>query len=277
MMVRGFLAVLAFVFAASCAIQTAPSPPSVHAPPTLAALKGDYFQLDSAVLQRPLHIYVRLPELYEREIERYPTVYLLDGDSLFPMLAPTHLFTGYDEHVPEAILVGIAYGTFGEGNMRHVDYAPAPEGDAAAYQRFLAEELIPEIERRYRSDATRRVLVGQSRGGTFVLYSAMTAPDMFWGRIASNAVYAPREVFYGGPVAASRDDLRLFVASGERDRPSLRAQAVEWFAYAGGRDWPWELRTETITNGTHAAAMGDVYRRGMVWLFREEIAAAMAE
>jgi uncharacterized protein len=274
-MLRVFLTGLAF-FLTACASQTAPAP-SVAVPPTLAALEGDYFRIDSAVLRRPLHIYVRLPELYEREPESYPTIYLLDGDSLFPMLAPTHMFTGYDEHVPETILVGIAYGTFGEGNMRHVDYTPAPEGDAAAYQRFLSEELIPEIERRYRSNAARRVLVGQSRGGTFVLYSALTAPDMFWGRIASNAVYRPRDVYYSAPAQASRDDLRLFIASGERDRPSLRAEAMEWFAYAEGRHWPWELRTETIQNGTHAAAMPEVYRRGMVWLFREDIAAALAE
>lgn len=272
-MLRALLtAVLLLVSACASAPQS-----RTDAVPTLPALEGDYFRIDSAVLRRPLHIHVRLPDLYETATESYPTVYLTDGDSLFPMLSPTHLFLGYDEHVPEAILVGIAYGTFGDGNMRHIDYTPAPDGDAAAYQRFLAEELIPEIERRYRSDASRRVLVGQSRGGTFVLYSAMSAPDMFWGRIVSNAVYRPRDVFYGAPAAATRDDLRLFVASGERDRPDLRAMAVEWFAYADAREWPWELRTETIQNGTHAASMGETYRRGMVWLFREDIAAAVAE
>jgi hypothetical protein len=90
-------------------------------------------------------------------------------------------------------------------------------------------------------------------------------------------VFEPRDVFYGAPAAAARDDLRLFIGSGERDRPSLRAQAVEWFAYADGREWPWALRAETIPNGTHAATMGEVYRRGMVWMFEDEIAAAVAE
>lgn len=252
---------------------------TVSAPttPTLAALEGDYFRIHSALLHRPMHIHVRLPALYAREAQDYPTVYLLDGDSLFPMLAPTHLFAGYDEHVPEAIIVGIAYGTFGDGNMRHIDFAPAPEGDAAAFQRFLAEELIPEIERRYRSNDARRVLVGQSRGGGFVLYSALTAPDLFWGRIASNPALTPREAFFTDPAAATREDLRVFVASGERDRARLRAQAQEWFAYAQARAWPWELETVTLENGTHAARMGEVYVRGMTWLFREEIAAATAE
>ena len=36
-----------------------------------------------------------------------------------------------------AILVGIAYGTFGEGNMRHVDFR---QPGAAVYQRMLRDE-----------------------------------------------------------------------------------------------------------------------------------------
>lgn len=244
--------------------------------PTPAALRGDYFLWQSQALGRPLHIHVALPENYASETRSYPTVYLTDGDSLFPMLAPTHLFLSYDEPVPPAIIVGIAYGTFGEGNMRRDDYtapgADLPTASADAYQRFLADELIPEIERRYRSNAARRVLVGQSRGATFVIYSAITSPDLFWGRIASNpALNLNRDAYYAQTAAAERSDLALFVASGSRDRPDLRAGALEWFTHWNARaDRPWELNTVTIEGGTHAAEMGEVYSEGMVWLFRDE-------
>lgn len=244
--------------------------------PTPAALRGDYFLWQSQALGRPLHIHVALPENHASETRSYPTVYLTDGDSLFPMLAPTHLFLSYDEPVPPAIMVGIAYGTFGEGNMRRDDYT-APGADLAtasadAYQRFLADELIPEIERRYRSNAARRVLVGQSRGATFVIYSAITRPDLFWGRIASNpALNLNRDAYFATPAAAERSDLALFVASGSRDRPDLRAGALEWFTHWNARaDRPWQLNTVTIDGGTHAADIGEVYSEGMVWLFRDE-------
>jgi predicted alpha/beta superfamily hydrolase len=206
-----------------------------QATPTLAALQGGYFRLDSRELNRPIHIYVSLPERYAEQADRtYPTIYIADGDSLFPMLAPTHLFLTYDEPVPPAILVGIAYGTFGDGNMRHVDFR---QPGAAVYQRMLRDELIPVIEGRYRTDPERRVLVGQSRGASFVLHSALTEPDLFWGRIASNAAYTERDALWGEPAPATRRDLRLFVASGSQD------------------------------NGTHAASMGEAYRQGMLWLF----------
>src|SRR5690606_2115211 len=79
----------------------------------LPALAGDYFPIRSQATGRTYHVYVRLPEGYDPDADvRWPVVYLLDGDSLFPLLAPTHLFLHYDEHLPEAIIVGIAYGGF---------------------------------------------------------------------------------------------------------------------------------------------------------------------
>lgn len=254
--------------------EIAAPPAGANAPP-LAALEGDYFRLDSKSLGRPLHIYVNLPDGYAAGGASYPAVYLTDGDSTFPLLAPTHLFLTYDEPVPPAIIIGIAYGSFDpeKGNRRGVDFRPpaadAPEGGAAAFQRFLGDELIPEVERRYRANPARRVLVGQSRGGAFVLYSAFTAPDLFWGRIASNASLTPgEEIFFGPPPAAARDDLKLFYASGERDRPDYRAPALRWFDHwRAAPEKPWLLKTATIENGVHAATIGEVYRQGMVWLF----------
>ncbi|MBY0422838.1 MAG: hypothetical protein K2Q06_11085 [Parvularculaceae bacterium] len=244
----------------------------------LPALAGDYFEIQSAVVGRPYHIYVRLPADYAKTDRLYPTVYLLDGDSLFPMLGALHLFLTYDEKTPEAIIVGIAYGAFDPAiNKRDVDFRapPGDDGDkaggAARFQRFLGAELIPEIEKRYRSDRAERVLVGQSHGGQFVLYSALTAPDMFRGRIASNPSMKPNvEFFYGAADRPKRHDLKLFFASGSRDREHLRAEALKWSASWADREKPWALRFETIEGGTHAASIPEVYRRGMLWLFEDK-------
>lgn len=243
----------------------------------LPALRGDYFLHDSAAVGRNFHVYVRLPEGYDASAsERYPVVYLLDGDSLFPILAANHLFLTYDDDLPEAIVVGIAYGGFDPSiNKRGYDYsAPAADaregqGGADHFLAFLRDELIPEVERRYRADSDRRVLFGQSRGGHFVLYSAFVAPDLFWGRIASNPVFDPgRERFFAAPAAATRDDLGLVVTSGSRDRPALRESVLAWFeAWQGRDDAPWKLDVATIPGATHAANSTDSYRIGMTLLF----------
>ena len=70
----------------------------------LPALKGDYFKIASRETGRTYYIYVRFPDGYDSVSEKkYPVIYLLDGDSLFPLLAPTHLFLTYDENLPEPL------------------------------------------------------------------------------------------------------------------------------------------------------------------------------
>ena len=120
----------------------------------LPALKGDYFKHDSKNVGRPFHIYVAFPESYAAQPQtRYPTVFLLDGDSTFPILATYHLFLNYDEGVPQAIFVGIAYGSFDPAtNKRGYDFSAAAadatkeQGGARAFHAFLKQELIPEID-----------------------------------------------------------------------------------------------------------------------------------
>lgn len=237
-------------------------------PPELpAALRGDYFHLESLATGGGYDIYVRYPEGYDPSAEAaYPTVYLTDGDSLFPILAATHLFLHYDERLPEALMIGIAYGGFDPSiNRRGVDF---PATGAVAFQRFLREELIPEVERRYRSDPARRILVGQSLGAGFAIWSAFNEPDLFWGRIASNPAFRPAgEWPLMAPADATRSDLGLFVASGSRDWPALRASFIDWSESWRTRDAPWALGLTTIEGGTHAANIADAYRAGMLWLF----------
>lgn len=243
----------------------------------LPALKGGYFPLQSREARHLYHIYVRLPEGYESDRQRrYPVVYLLDGDSLFPIVAPTHLFLTIDDKLPEAIVVGISYGSFAKPtNRRHIDFMPPARGvppaesGAAAFHRFLKSELIPAVERRYRADPERRILFGQSRAGAMILYSAFTDPDLFWARIASNPSIEPgREIWFAAAPKAARNDLRFVLASGTREEPDRRRAQLDWFKHWQGRTGaPWTLRGIDIQGGTHSAYSPDAYRAAMRWLF----------
>lgn len=261
------LAALILLGIAACAAP-APAPPRPSAPLAyLPALAGDYFPLASRETGTTYHIYIRYPETYAQDPQRrYPIVYLLDGDSVFPYLAPHHLFLTYDDKVPEAIMVGIAYGAFGEanGNRRRVDFGDG----AAAFHAFLKRELLPAVEARVRGDPTRRILVGQSLGGGFALYSAYSDPSLFWGRIASNPSFqSHRQLVLGPPPAAAGADVRLAIASGTRDRPAIRAATLEWFEAHARRPGNWQFRRLEMQDGTHAADLPNAYRRALHWLF----------
>lgn len=257
---RGLTVAAAFTLCAAAVSVTAA--PIDHLP----VLAGDYFAIDSREAKHRYHVYIRYPEGYAEEVNRrFPIVYLLDGDSLFPHLASLQLFLHYDDDVPDALVVGIAYGSFDPPqNRRRQDYTD----DAIAFGRFLELELIPMVEGRVRAQSDRRILFGQSRGGGYVLHSAFTNPDLFWGRIASNPTLDGLPALGKRPTAATRADLRLLVTSGANDRPQYREPMVRWFAEWQARPGlPWELRTETVPGGTHAADAGRVYRMGINWLF----------
>jgi len=249
--------------------------------PFPAALRGEAFRLESATLGRGFDIYVRLPLDYDPEGPAYPVVYLLDGDSLFPILAANHLFLTYDEGLPEAVVVGIAYGGFDPSvNRRGLDFQSpdedlsAEQAGAEAFHTVLTDELLPIIEARFNVDPDRRVLFGQSRGGNLVLYSAVAHPDVFWGRVASNPSLTPgMGSIVSGAASSGRDDLRVVVTGGDRDRADLRLEAAFWVETWTGRDAPerpWQVRLIPIAGGTHAANAPDAYRAGMLWLFGQD-------
>jgi len=257
------------LFLCSCVMAT-PSTPNDKFPSLkyLPSLYGDYFDIDSSAVGRSFHIYVRLPQGYDADRTRtYPVVYLLDGDSLFPLLSPTHLFLTYDEKLSEAIIVGICYGGFDASvNKRDVDFSAS---GASHFLDFLKRELIPAVDRRYRVDANKRILLGQSRGADFVLWSASAEPSLFWGRIASS----PDAILpSAGQIPSKEGELLVAVSYGTRDRDTRQRVAREWVeSWSSGNDAPWNIKLFTIQDGTHAASVGEVYRQTMLWLFNSEI------
>lgn len=272
---RAAIVIAALALSLSSARSATAEGPIQYLPP----LEGDYFALSSEAADHRYHVFISYPPSYETEPERrYPIVYVLDGDSLFPLLATQQLFLGYDENLPEAIVVGIAYGSFDEPiNRRSFDFSvEAPDaregqGGAPAFLRFLQTELIPQVEARVRGDPMHRVLVGQSRSGYMALWSAYADPDLFWGRIASNPAVAPgKQMLLDQPaVTPTRTDLGLVLVSGTRDdSASRRDGAREWKErWEDASDAPWDAKLIELEGGTHAASIGEAYRRAMLWLF----------
>jgi len=246
-----------------------------------------YHQIETAGIERGYHVYVMLPDGYDGSSdEEYPTIYLLDGGGLFPLVAAYYRYLNFGEDIPNAIIVGISYGsdTAEFGNYRSTDYtAPSPErdhwGGAEKFQAFLNGELLPFIENSYNSRVDRRVIFGQSIGGQFVLYTALTKPNLFWGHIASNpALHRNLEFFMrqhaDHPATDQRS--RLFVASGTMDDPMFRTPAMAWIEYWTNRAAPWDLKVVDLDGHSHMSAPPASFRQGMTWLFSADKSAGTA-
>lgn len=112
----------------------------------------------------PLSVY--LPPASAGSRATLPVVYALDGDWWFQELVSIAESTR-----SRVIIIGI-----GNNALRVRDYVPANTcnpggGGNVAFLSFIRLELIPFVEGSIGGDAARRVLIGHSYGGTFVLYA----------------------------------------------------------------------------------------------------------
>jgi len=159
---------------------------------------GERLSMRSAILGEERPYWVHLPESYRdaRYAPRpYPVMYLLDGDSSFHVATGTVHFmseglTGSIQ-IPELIVVAVP-NTDRTRDLTPTHTIQRPEGDdpslknsggGDAFLRFLKEELLPEIDRTYRT-APYRIIVGHSFGALLALHALQREPDLFQGYIA---------------------------------------------------------------------------------------------
>ena len=238
-----------------------------------------YERFSSETIGRDFHVYVMLPDGYaDSPDDTYPTLYLLDGGSLFPLLVGYYRYLLLGEEVPSMIIVGISYGSdrFAGGNYRASDYtAPSDErdywGGAGAYQAFLKNELMPWVEKTYRSRADRRIVFGHSIGGQFVLYTAQTQPSLFWGHIASNPALHRNLPFFleaHWPESAGTDSY-LYVGSGSGDAAMFREPLQQWMQHWQQRDdFPLQLKAVTVDGHSHMSLPPAALRDGLRWMLQ---------
>ena len=239
-----------------------------------------YHRLTSTIADQTYHIFIRLPEGFSAD-EKYPAVYLLDGGITFPILGGYYKYLELAKEIPATIIVGISYGTsdWQKGNNRSRDFTAKSDersywGGAGNFQKVFSEEIFPLVESNYGADPARRIIFGQSLGGQFVLFTAQTAPDLFWGHIASNPALHRNLDFFLNTVpdnAGSTAKPRLFVSSAASDDPVFRGPAVKWIQHWTVKTQvPWALKTITLDGHNHFSAAPEAFRQGLHWIFSNE-------
>lgn len=143
---------------------------------------GEIFEMDSKALGEEREYIVSLPASYQGDefyVEKnYPVLILLDGQRLFHLVsAMIHsMSSGGIEQIPEMIVVGV------NQINRNQELVPLESDDeqrrisSKDFRRFIEEELVPEIERKYRT-IDCRIIVGHSFGGLFVIESFLESND----------------------------------------------------------------------------------------------------
>lgn len=140
------------------------------------------YTISSTAVGDTFHIQVSLPDCYKEDSNnRFPAVFLLDADYYFPLMKAYQHMAEQTGTLPPFLLIGVGYnGLARMDSLRDRDYTypiafpeyeMAQSGKARQFLSFLETELIPDIDRRFRTETNSRTLVGHSLGGNFSLYA----------------------------------------------------------------------------------------------------------
>jgi predicted alpha/beta superfamily hydrolase len=141
--------------------------------------------IKSSKIGRSYDLFISLPENYYTSKQSYPVLYVLDGWH-FPLMAFIQENNIYSERMPPVIMVNIGQSPAkDETTLRIRDFSPAAitnipgSGGGPAFLDFLEHELMPFIDRTYRTKPSDRGLLGHSLGGEFALYALEQRPGLF--------------------------------------------------------------------------------------------------
>ena len=240
---------------------------------------GEIFTLKSKIFGGDRRIVVRTPHYYGMEPERrFTTVYVIDGgpEQDFPHLAGIAQSRDVNGTFDPFILVGI------ETVNRRAEITPpatdvdayreelgAEPGGSADFRRFIAEEVKPFIEARYRTSG-RDAVIGESLAGLFIVETLFKAPDLFEDYIAVSPSMWWENMEYG------RNAREYLKAMPDGDRRVYLTIANEGLRHKKGLDllvaalkksapkdlkWLYVPQDETETHATiyHGAAL-DAFR-----------------
>ncbi len=118
------------------------------------------------------NIHVGLPANYNPGVEKYSSIYVLDGEENFDFVSNQCKKISDKLAVQNVVIISIGYG-----RDRSIDYTPtevsAVTGGGPQFLKFIESQLIPVIEENISVDTARssRVILGHSYGGLFGAYA----------------------------------------------------------------------------------------------------------
>ncbi len=145
----------------------------------------DSLTISSKFVNEERVINILTPPNYKNSVESFPVLYMPDGGIKedFPHIANTLNKLLSENKIPPFILVGIENTERGRDltGFSEAEYdkqfCPVTDG-AKNFRAFIAEELIPEINKKYRT-TNRKGIIGESLAGLFVMETFFTKPNTF--------------------------------------------------------------------------------------------------
>lgn len=183
-------------------------------------------EITSKKIGQTYELFVSLPAEYATSGKRYPVLYVLDGWH-FPLMAYLQDNNVFSKRMPPVIIVNVSHGDLEFTKLaplRSRDFRPTAvnerpgSGGAAAFLDFFENELMPLIDRTYRTDITDRGLLGHSAGGVFAIYALEERPSLFQRIVAASPALKPSpELLSAEKLKNIKSPVRLDLSAGDEE------------------------------------------------------------
>ena len=168
--------------------------------PPVTLSNTERLTITSTKIGQRYDLFISLPENYNTSNRSYPVLYVLDGWH-FPLMAFIQENNIYSKRMAPVIIVNVGHSPAKDAmTLRARDFTPTKtsgdpnSGGAPAFLDFLEHELIPLIDRTYRTSTSDRGLLGHSLGGLFAIYALEQRPALFQRIVAASPALQPDDV-----------------------------------------------------------------------------------
>ena len=166
---------------------------------------GDNYTIHSKVLNQDRKIQIYLPDGYATSKQKYPVLYILDGQWFFSSGVSVQKALRTPDAIPEMIVVGIKndnslrYDLFGDNSDK--------------FTAFLKEEVISFIDSKFRTNK-ERIIFGWEASAYYISETILKEKGLFTGGIVTDGGNASEEIVKS---FKSDKDIYLYIANSKKD------------------------------------------------------------
>jgi len=242
-------------------------------------------KLLSRMVKDEFRIHVYLPRGYYSGIKNYPVIYLLDAEYSFGCVAYVVRRLIKGREIPEAVVVGVSYEVPYEEyyRRRQRDFAPTKyaldefpmSGFAENFAKFLQYELIPFVNKNYRTKQSDTTIIGFSLSGLFNTYMlfqhthlfnryVIISPSLWWDH---NICFR-----YERQYAKNKSDLpaRMYMVAGEQDGPLIKNTVAKMKEILAKRNYDnFVYQVSFLPDETHRTIYANAVTKGLRFVFTD--------
>lgn len=234
------------------------------------------FTINALQLQTEKKIWVYLPDGYNDSFEKYPVLYMHDGQNLFNGTTAYSGEWSIDEQLnklkAKTIVIGIEHG----GDKRIDELSPYVHekfggGNADNYLDFLVNTLKIYVDQNYRtkSDRENTFIFGSSVGGLVSFYAILKYPKIF----GKAGIFSPSfwfsEEIYDLVHNTPKLDAKLYFMAGDHESNDMVSDMDRMIELVLNKMNKKKIHRKIVHNGRHNETLwAKEFTEAYLWLMQ---------